>query len=116
MAVAHKALAQNKPLIILKGGKSEVSRRADVTHSGSLAGAAEVIETAFRQSGIVQVHSLNELIDSSGRQSETDRHLQLRYVRRRVSRHRFPFASRRRAVDGGSGVRDGCVAQSRRAP
>ena len=66
MAVAHKALAQNKPLIILKGGKSEVSRRAAVTHSGSLAGAAEVVEAAFRQSGIVQVHSLNELIDTIG--------------------------------------------------
>jgi acetyltransferase len=64
LAVARKALAQKKPLIILKGGKSEVSRRAAITHSGSLAGAAEVVEAALRQSGIVQVHSLNELIDT----------------------------------------------------
>ena len=64
MAVAQKAIAYNKPLIILKGGRSEVSQRAAATHSGSLAGAAEVIDAAFRQGGIVQVRSLNELIDT----------------------------------------------------
>ena len=64
MAVAQKAMARNKPLIILKGGRSEVSQRAAATHSGSLAGAAEVVDAAFRQSGIVQVRSINELIDT----------------------------------------------------
>ena len=64
MAVARKAMARSKPLIILKGGRSEVSQRAAATHSGSLAGAAEVIDAAFRQGGIVQVRSLNELIDT----------------------------------------------------
>jgi acyl-CoA synthetase (NDP forming) len=64
LAVARKAAARNKPLIILKGGRSEVSQRAAATHSGSLAGAAEVIDAAFRQGGIVPVRSLNELIDA----------------------------------------------------
>ncbi|MGH7796756.1 MAG: acetate--CoA ligase family protein [Candidatus Binatia bacterium] len=64
LEVARKAVARNKPLIILKGGRSEVSRRAAATHSGSLAGAAEVIDAAFRQTGVVSVRSLNELIDA----------------------------------------------------
>ncbi|HSE91433.1 MAG TPA: acetate--CoA ligase family protein [Candidatus Binatia bacterium] len=64
MTVAEKAIAHNKPVIILKGGRSEVSQRAAATHSGSLAGAAEVVDAALRQSGIIQVHSLNELIDT----------------------------------------------------
>ena len=64
LAVAKKAAARNKPLIILKGGRSEVSKRAAATHSGSLAGAAEVVDAAFRQGGIVAVRSLNELIDA----------------------------------------------------
>jgi acyl-CoA synthetase (NDP forming) len=64
LAVAQKAVARDKPLIILKGGRSEVSQRAAATHSGSLAGAAAVIDAAFRQSGIVQVKSINELIDT----------------------------------------------------
>jgi acetyltransferase len=64
MAVAQKALEREKPLIILKGGRCEVSRRAAVTHSGSLAGSAEIIDAAFRQSGIVGVRSINELLDT----------------------------------------------------
>ena len=64
LAVAQKAAARGKPLIILKGGRSEVSKRAAATHSGSLAGAAEVIDAAFRQCGIISVRSLNELIDA----------------------------------------------------
>ncbi len=64
LAVAQKAAERSKPLIILKGGRSEVSKRAAATHSGSLAGAAEVVDAAFRQGGIVAVRSLNELIDA----------------------------------------------------
>ena len=64
LAVARKAVECHKPLIVLKGGRSEVSKRAAATHSGSLAGAAEVIDAAFRQGGIVSVRSLNELIDA----------------------------------------------------
>ncbi len=64
LAVARKAAEAKKPLIILKGGRSDVSKRAASTHSGSLAGAAEVVDAAFRQGGIVSVRSINELIDS----------------------------------------------------
>jgi acyl-CoA synthetase (NDP forming) len=63
-AVAHKAAARNKPLIILKGGRSEVSKRAASSHTGSSAGAAEVVDEALRRSGIVSVCSINELIDT----------------------------------------------------
>ena len=65
LAAAGKAAERNKPLIILKGGRSEVSQRAAATHSGSLAGAAEVIDAAFRQNGIVSVRTINELIDAA---------------------------------------------------
>jgi acyl-CoA synthetase (NDP forming) len=64
LAAARKAVTHDKPLIILKGGRSQVSQRAAATHSGSLAGTAEVIDAAFRQSGIAQVKSINELIDT----------------------------------------------------
>jgi len=64
LSVARKAVEHEKPLIILKGGRSEVSKRAAATHSGSLAGAAEVVDAAFRQGGIVSVRNLNELIDA----------------------------------------------------
>jgi len=63
LPVARKAAERHKPLIILKGGRSEVSKRAAVTHSGSLAGAAEVVDAVFRQGGIISVRSINEMID-----------------------------------------------------
>jgi acyl-CoA synthetase (NDP forming) len=62
--VARKAAARNKPLIILKGGRSEVSKRAAAAHTGSSAGVAEAIDSAFLQGGIVSVRSINELIDT----------------------------------------------------
>ena len=65
LEVARKAAERTKPLIILKGGRSEVSQRAAATHSGSLAGTAEVIDAAFRQTGVVAVRSLNELMDAA---------------------------------------------------
>jgi acetyltransferase len=64
LAVARKAAARNKPIIVLKGGRSEVSQRAAATHSGSVAGSAEIFDAAFNQGGIVSVRSLNELIDT----------------------------------------------------
>ena len=64
LPVARKAAERNKPVIILKGGRSDVSKRAAATHSGSLAGSAEVVDAVFRQGGIVAVRSLNELLDS----------------------------------------------------
>jgi acetyltransferase len=65
LEVARKAAAHKKPLIILKGGRSQVSQRAAATHSGSLAGAAEVFDAAFRQTGVVAVRNLNEMIDAA---------------------------------------------------
>src|SRR5919106_3893096 len=59
LAVAEKAAARDKPLIILKGGRSEVSKRAAATHSGSLAGAAEVVDAALHQGGLSAIRSLN---------------------------------------------------------
>jgi acetate---CoA ligase (ADP-forming) len=64
MMVAQKALAKKKPIIILKAGKSNVARQTTLAHSGSLAGDAEVVEALFRQNGVIQVHSLNEMVET----------------------------------------------------
>jgi len=49
---------------VLKVGRSENARQAMLAHTGSLAGTPEIIEAMLRQSGIVQVSSLNEMIDT----------------------------------------------------
>jgi acyl-CoA synthetase (NDP forming) len=54
-----------KPVIILKGGRTEAGRRAVMAHTGSLAGSSEVFKAAVHQSGGVCVDSLEELLDAA---------------------------------------------------
>jgi len=62
-AAARRALALDKPLIILKAGRSEAGAKASVSHTGSLAGADEVYQAVFFQNGVLRADSLDELFD-----------------------------------------------------
>jgi acetyltransferase len=61
---AARARARRKPLVALKVGRSENARQAMLAHTGSLAGTPEIVEAVLRQSGVVQVTSLNEMLDT----------------------------------------------------
>jgi acetyltransferase len=61
---AARARELSKPIVVLKVGRSENARQAMLAHTGSLAGTPEIIEAMLRQSGVVQVSSLNEMIDT----------------------------------------------------
>ena len=54
---------QRKPVIILKGGLTESGARAVSSHTGSLAGGQKIWKAFFRQSGAVQVNSIEEMAD-----------------------------------------------------
>jgi acetate---CoA ligase (ADP-forming) len=62
-AAARRALALDKPLIIMKTGRSEAGAKASVSHTGSLAGADEVYQAVFSQHGVLRAESLDELFD-----------------------------------------------------
>ena len=51
------------PIVALKAGVSAQGAAAVSSHTGSLAGAAEVYEAAFKQSGIVQARDFNDLFE-----------------------------------------------------
>src|SRR5262249_32006102 len=61
---AARARALRKPIVVLKVGRSENARQAMLAHTGSLAGAPEIVDAVLRQCGIVQVASLNEMMDT----------------------------------------------------
>lgn len=61
--VGRKALAANKPLLMWKVGNSQSGARAAASHTANLCGTPELYRAAFRQSGIVQVHDIDELTD-----------------------------------------------------
>jgi acyl-CoA synthetase (NDP forming) len=56
-------ISKQKPIIIWKGGLTESGARAAFAHTGSLAGSRQVWETMFKQSGIISVHSVEEVSD-----------------------------------------------------
>lgn len=57
------AQAAGKPVIAMKVGATEAGRAAAASHTGALAGAAEVWDGVFRQHGALPVHSLEEAVD-----------------------------------------------------
>jgi acetyltransferase len=62
--IAARARERRKPIVALKVGRSENARQAMLAHTGSLAGTPEIVEALLRQRGIVQVTSLNEMLDT----------------------------------------------------
>jgi acyl-CoA synthetase (NDP forming) len=60
---ALKAASAVKPVVILKGGLTDAGDRAARSHTGSLAGSPQIWEALCRQTGVVSVESLEELVD-----------------------------------------------------
>lgn len=58
---ADLALAAGKPVVIMKTGRNEASARAARSHTGSLAGSAEVYRAFFQQKGVIEVRHTGEL-------------------------------------------------------
>ncbi len=52
-----------KPIVVLKSGVSAHGAAAAASHTGSLAGAAKIYGTAFKQAGVTQATDLNDLFD-----------------------------------------------------
>ncbi|MDY6912518.1 MAG: CoA-binding protein [Chloroflexota bacterium] len=52
-----------KPVIVLKGGSSESGTRAAASHTANLAGSDLVWDHLLRQTGVIRVYSIEEMID-----------------------------------------------------
>ncbi|MEW5957287.1 MAG: acetate--CoA ligase family protein, partial [Chloroflexota bacterium] len=64
MEVARR-VSRQKPIVLLKAGRTEAGGRAISSHTGSLAGSNAAYEAAFSQSGVIEVDSISELFDIS---------------------------------------------------
>ena len=58
-------LEKEKPVVLMKVGKTQSGSKAAMSHTGALAGNYQVYEAVFRQKGVVQATDLNELLDYS---------------------------------------------------
>ncbi|MEV7005091.1 acetate--CoA ligase family protein [Streptosporangium sp. NPDC051022] len=64
--LAARAVELDRPVVVLTVGRSEVAREAARSHTGALTGDAEVTAAVLGQLGVVQVHSVEELVVTTG--------------------------------------------------
>lgn len=62
---ATREVTQNKPVVVLKAGRSEEGAKAVSSHTGSLAGSHAAYQAAFRQSGAIEVFSTTDLLNTA---------------------------------------------------
>ncbi len=54
---AIKAITVNKPIVVLKAGKSNLGSQISISHTGSLTGTDEAFQALFDQLGMIRVES-----------------------------------------------------------
>lgn len=65
IAIARRARAHKKPIVMMHPGRSARARASARTHTGALAGDYAVMETVIRHEAVLLVGSLEELIDTA---------------------------------------------------
>ena len=58
---AARAAARNKPVIVVKAGRSQQGQRAAASHTGALAGSDIVYDAAIARAGMLRVDTLQQL-------------------------------------------------------
>jgi acetyltransferase len=57
------AKSMDKPMVVLKSGRTEFGARAARSHTAALAQDDEVLDSALRQARIIRVHGMEELLE-----------------------------------------------------
>ncbi len=60
---AARRTTSHKPVVVLRGGLTELGGQAAASHTGALAGSAAVFHAAARQTGVVTCGTTQELVD-----------------------------------------------------
>lgn len=58
---AAREVALEKPIIVIKAGRSQAAAKAAASHTGSLSGSDEVFDAALERVGVLRVNSISEL-------------------------------------------------------
>jgi acetyltransferase len=58
---AAREVALDKPIIVIKAGRTEVASHAASSHTGALTGNDEVFDAAFRRCGVLRVQNISDL-------------------------------------------------------
>jgi acetyltransferase len=58
---AAREISLIKPIIVIKAGRTAAAAKAAASHTGSLTGSDEVLDAAFRRSGVLRVDSIGDI-------------------------------------------------------
>jgi len=58
---AAREVSLNKPIIVIKAGRTEQAARAAASHTGALTGSDEVLDAAFRRCGVLRVQNISDM-------------------------------------------------------
>jgi len=58
---AAREVALNKPIIVIKPGRTEGAAKAAASHTGSLTGSDDVLDAAFKRCGVLRVNNISDL-------------------------------------------------------
>ncbi len=56
---AAREVALSKPIIVIKVGHTEAAAKAAASHTGTLTGSDEVLDAAFRRTGVLRVNNIS---------------------------------------------------------
>jgi len=58
---AAREISLSKPILVIKPGRTAAAAKAAASHTGSLTGSDEVLDAAFRRSGVLRVQNISDL-------------------------------------------------------
>src|SRR6185503_16402355 len=64
IAACHLAAEREKPIVMLKIGRSEIAQRSALAHTGSLVGADGVTDAVLRKLGVTRVDTVDDLYEA----------------------------------------------------
>jgi acetyl coenzyme A synthetase (ADP forming)-like protein len=62
-AEVAKRVSKQKPIVVLKAGRTSLGARAASSHTGALAGNDKIYDDVFKQSGVIRARSLRDLLE-----------------------------------------------------
>ena len=60
---ASRAAEMDKPIVLLKAGRSDAAAKAAMSHTASIVGSADVLDAVCRQYGVFVVSTMEEMLD-----------------------------------------------------